>query len=255
MFKFLTRRKHPSASTQPLPRAPDGLRIYAVGDIHGRYDLLLQLQEQISVDAAEHPNKTKTVIYLGDYVDRGPDSHAVLEHLSTRPLLDFTAVFLKGNHEQAMLDFLREPGAHADWLAYGGLATLSAYGIRAAARDLEQIAQEFRLALPQHHYHFLERLEMYHVVGGYLFVHAGIRPAVSLEHQSPNDLLWIRDTFLSYRKPHTHCVVHGHSVTDEAEFRANRIGIDTGAFATGRLSCLVLDGETQTLLDTWHASP
>ena len=230
------------------------MRIYAIGDIHGRDDLLCLLHERILDDAARYPHQQKIAIYLGDYVDRGPDSCDVLERLSTRPLPDFTSIHLMGNHEQAMLDFMRDPNPCPNWLRYGSLATLSSYGVSTRTRHeqkpLPQLAQELMLNIPAHQRDLLDRLEIWRVFGDYCFVHAGIRPNIPLEQQKTDDILWIRDDFLHYTKPHPKVVVHGHQICDEPEIRHNRIGIDTGAFATGLLSCLVLDGEKQGLIDT-----
>lgn len=250
----LFRKNQASTDAAGCPRTPEDMRIYAIGDIHGRDDLLRLLHERILDDAARHPYRQKIAIYLGDYVDRGPDSCDVLERLSTRPLPDFTSIYLMGNHEQALLGFMRDPGAWSNWLLYGSLATLSSYGVSTRTQNdqkpLHQVAQELALKMPAHQLDFLDRLETWRVFGDYCFVHAGIRPNIPLERQNPDDLLWIRDEFLHYSKPHPKVVVHGHQISDEPEVRSNRIGIDTGAFATGRLTCLVLDGEEQTFIDT-----
>lgn len=230
------------------------MRIYAIGDIHGRDDLLRLLHERILNDATRHPYRQKIAIYLGDYVDRGPASYDVLERLITCPLPDFTSIHLMGNHEQVMRNFMRHPEAHSSWILYGGLAALSSYGvstrIQNAPKPLHQVAEELALRMPAHQLDFLDRLETWRVFGDYCFVHAGIRPNIPLERQNPDDLIWIRDEFLHYAKPHPKVVVHGHQICDEPEVKSNRIGIDTGAFATGRLTCLVLDGEEQTFIDT-----
>ena len=254
ILESLYKIRDPSAAVLSAPRVPEDRRLYAIGDIHGRYDLLLALQERMLSDAAEHPDKHKAAIYLGDYVDRGPQSREVLEHLSTGTLPGVASIHLMGNHEHALLGFLRDPLAHSDWLQYGGPATLASYGIDASQSFLPsrliQMARELQLALPPHQLQFLEQLETYRIFGDYLFVHAGIRPGVPLARQQPDDLLWIREAFLHYRKPHPHFIVHGHHISDRPEIRPNRIGIDTGAFATGRLSCLVLEGVERTFIDT-----
>jgi serine/threonine protein phosphatase 1 len=234
------------------------MRIYAVGDVHGRADLVQRLLGQIEADAAQHPDKDRRLVLLGDYVDRGPQSREVLELLSTFEGSGLSACFLMGNHEQAMLGFLADPVAMAQWFEYGGLETLASYGIAAPARevdDLLETAAALRAALPAHQLAFLEGLELSRRFGDYLFVHAGIRPEVPLEAQEPRDLMWIRETFLSYDKPHPLMVVHGHHVTDGVDARANRIGVDTGAYATGCLSCLVLDGAQRWVMDTRRGEP
>ncbi|MFD2110237.1 metallophosphoesterase family protein [Thiorhodococcus fuscus] len=250
----LFRKRRGSTPPTTAPSTPPGICIYAVGDIHGRYDLLLALQDKILADAAERQERHKIAIYLGDYIDRGPDSRKVVAHLHANPLPDFTSIHLMGNHEQSMLGFIRAPDHHANWLQFGGLATLTSYGVGSSALGLEtelrQMARELEMQIPEPERVFLERLEAYRVFGDYLFVHAGIRPERPLESQEMADLFWIREDFLRYTKPHSHVVVHGHHVTEEPVVKDNRIGIDTGAFATGCLTCLMLDGEERRFIDT-----
>lgn len=254
MIGFLSRRLSPAKSEPQPARVPDGSRIYAIGDIHGRYDLLLSLQQRIVSDAQAYPEMRRVVIYLGDYIDRGPNNREVLDQLIDNPLPGFESIHLMGNHEQSLLSFLREPETFGEWLLYGGLATLNSYGVQAAACNdknaLERAADELEASLPEPHKSFLSSLETYRVFGDYLFVHAGIRPGVAIEQQHPRDMLWIRDEFLRYQKPHSHTIVHGHHIVDEPDIRPNRIGIDTGAFATGCLTCIILDGESRSFLDT-----
>lgn len=246
-------RERRSALSQEPARTPDGMRIYAVGDIHGRADLLERLQDQIEQDAARHPGKQLLLIYLGDYVDRGPQSREVLELLSRHRPLGASTHFLSGNHEQAMLSFLRDPLASAQWLGYGGWETIASYtggAWEADPDDLVETAAVLRAALPEHQLAFLEALELSRCFGDYLFVHAGIRPGVPMERQQAQDLLWIREPFLRYTKPHPFVVVHGHHVGESVDVRPNRICVDTGAYATGCLSCLILDGAERLLLNT-----
>ncbi len=227
-----------------------------VGDIHGRADLVRQLHGLILADAAAHRNGRPVVVYLGDYVDRGLESRQVLDLLLEEPLSGFEEIRLLGNHEQAMLDFLEDPGIGPAWLHYGGAATLYSYGINAQARPPEgverfaHLSAELARLLPPRHLQFLHRLKLHHVEGDYLFVHAGIRPGVPIERQQREDLLYIRDEFLNFSDSHGCIVVHGHTITADPDVRANRIGIDTGAFATGRLTCLVLDGAERRFLQT-----
>ncbi len=237
------------------PRIPQGSRIYAVGDIHGRCDLLDRLHDLIIADARAHPAARQLVVYLGDYLDRGYQSREVIDCLLDRPLEGFEVIHLRGNHEQRMLDFLEDSGIGLNWLMIGGDATLYSYGVSKAPRagrldDLDTVRRAFRDALPQSHLDFCRGLESYHVEGDYLFVHAGVRPGVALAAQEVRDMLWIRDEFLNSATDHGKIVVHGHSIVDAPETRANRIAIDTGAFATGRLTCLVLDGEARAFLGT-----
>lgn len=237
------------------PRIPKGSRIYVIGDIHGRCDLLDRLHDLIIADARTHPAARQLVVYLGDYLDRGYQSREVIECLLARPLEGFEAIHLRGNHEKVMLDFLEDATIGLNWLMIGGDATLYSYGVSKAPRagrsdDLDTVQRAFRDALPQSHLDFCRGLESYHVEGDYLFVHAGVRPGVALAEQVARDLIWIRDEFLNSTADHGKMVVHGHSIVDEPETRANRIAIDTGAFATGRLTCLVLEGDGRAFLNT-----
>ena len=230
-------------------RVPEGTRVYAVGDIHGRVDLLERMHRKIVADAASSEAGRRVIVYLGDYVDRGPDSAAVIDLLLDHPLADFEAVYLKGNHEDFMLKFLDGNGEGLGWLFNGGDATLASYGIDDDCwRDLDpdglhKIRDELIRSLPPRHRAFLEELALSHVEEGYLFVHAGIRPGVTVDQQSAEDLMWIREDFLLSSADHDHRVVHGHTITWSPEVRANRIGIDTGAFASGVLTCLAVEGE------------
>jgi serine/threonine protein phosphatase 1 len=194
------------------------------------------------------------VVYVGDYVDRGDDSRGVIELLSAGPLPGFRSVHLMGNHEDIMLRFLEDASAAPLWIANGGDATLYSYGVpwrpAASEGDYDYVQAEFRRALPESHLRFLRRLALSHVEGDYLFVHAGIRPGREIELQDAADLMWIRGEFLDSDADHGKVVVHGHTISPEPVLRDNRIGIDTGAVATGRLTCLVLDGSSQRILQT-----
>jgi len=242
-------RKTPKR-TGPLLAA--GRRIYAVGDIHGRSDLLAALHLKILQDAEGYAGD-REVVYLGDYVDRGLDSKGVLDLLIGKPLPGFRSTHLMGNHEQAMLEFLSNIEICQSWLAFGGGATLHSYGVPFDAvqptdDDYRALQQALAQRLPPDHLAFLKALKPYRTVDGYLFVHAGIRPGVTLADQTAADLLWIRGDFLTSGADHGHVVVHGHSITFEPEIQQNRIGIDTGAYATGVLSCVVLEGDSQRVL-------
>ena len=247
----------PDRDPRPAPRrtVPDRCRVYAIGDIHGRLDLLRTLEGLIRDDAAAAPEARKGVVYLGDYVDRGPDSRGVIEHLLAEPLAGFAAVHLIGNHESMMLDFLRDVAMGPGWMWNGGDATLESYGVAApigwSDRDqLEAARGGLSAALPPEHRSFLDRLVRSHREGDYLFVHAGIRPGVDLDTQDPNDLIWIREPFLDSTADHGVVVVHGHTITREPELRDNRIGIDTGAYGTGRLTSVVLVGDQARVIQT-----
>ena len=240
------------ARERPPPRIPAGERVYAVGDVHGRADLLADLQGQIAGDAAARPVARPTVIYLGDYVDRGPQSPEVLDRLIDAPLPGFASVHLLGNHEDTMLRFHDGDFAVAmGWLTYGGEQTLRSYGIDLDhVPSLDALRQRLVHSVPPRHIDFMRGLSLQHRVGDYLFVHAGIRPGVALDRQKRDDLLWIREPFLGSAADHGAVVVHGHSISREPEQRASRIGIDTGAFATGRLTALVLEADDQRFLHT-----
>jgi serine/threonine protein phosphatase 1 len=241
---------------EPIARAvPAGTRVYAIGDIHGSLIPLRLLRDAIREHADAHPIERKCLIYLGDYIDRGFDSRAVIEMLVNEKLSGFEHVFLKGNHEDGMLRFLADGSNALFWVAYGGIATMFSYGVKPpdpATSEDEVIRARKELAkkLPPEHLDFLAKLEPYRIEGDYLFVHAGIRPGVPIEMQREEDLLWIRDEFLRSQQEFGKCVVHGHSISRQADFQPNRIGIDTGAFASGTLTCLVLEGTKQELIAT-----
>lgn len=234
---------------------PAGRRVYIVGDIHGRDDLVRTLHEMIVEDANARPADERVVVYLGDYVDRGPGSFQVVEMLLRKPLDGFERVFLRGNHEEMMLRFLDGP-ADPNWLFNGGDATIASYGVAVGWKDFQPPALErlrLRLvdAVPPEHVAFLEDLRLYHEEGDYVFVHAGLRPGVPIEKQSPREMVWIRDLFLRSKGDFGgKRVVHGHTITAEPDVRSNRIGIDTGAFSSGRLTCLVLEGSETRFLHT-----
>jgi len=243
------------AKTERTHRVPDDRRIYVIGDIHGRADLLARLHADIAADAAKAAGgRTKVVVYLGDYVDRGLQSFEVLETLIHEPRQGFESVHLRGNHEDLMLKFLDAP-RDATWIYNGGDATLASYGVLISSMmmlpaDLAELSARLAEALPAEHRAFLNGLDYVHVEGDYLFVHAGLRPGVPLAAQRHTDMMWIRDRFLSSDADFGRRVVHGHSIRTDPDVRSNRIGIDTGAYATGRLTCLVLDGSEQWFIQT-----
>lgn len=228
--------------------------VYAIGDIHGQIDLLKALHRKILSDVKRRRAVRKVVIYIGDYVDRGEKSPHVLDLLLDQPLPDFEHVYLMGNHEQSLLEFLRNASIGPRWVRLGGNQSLYGYGVRppwsTLAMDFELTRQQFAERLPLRHRRFLERLPYTHVEGDYFFVHAGVRPGVPLVAQVPDDLLWIRDDFLRSKVFHGKIIVHGHSITDQPDVCWNRIGIDTGAFASGKLTCLVLEGTRRAFLQT-----
>jgi serine/threonine protein phosphatase 1 len=219
--------------------------VYAVGDVHGCADLLDALIFRIEADRAARPAAAPLEIYLGDYIDRGPDSAGVIRRLRARAA-ERDIVCLLGNHEAMLLDVLNGSLDASQWLANGGEATLASYGIkppRFAWFDAASLQ-----GLPAEDLAFLRSLRLSCRCGPYLFVHAGVRPGVPLDRQDPEDLVWIREEFLAFEGPLGAVVVHGHTPREAPEFRRNRIGIDTGAVFTGRLTCLRIDRNGATLL-------
>lgn len=243
-------------SEGPTATVPDGKILYAIGDIHGRSDLLAELLALIERDAARFdPRSEKTLIFVGDYVDRGPDSRGVIELLCHGLPSGFGAVFLKGNHEAFLLGFLKDPALLGAWRQNGGEHTLRSYGVDPDRLDGQKAAPEtwrdtFSAALPAPHWDFLRDLRLSYEAGDYLFVHAGVRPGVPLDVQDPDDLLWIRDAFLKWDEPFGKIVVHGHTPERNPAIKPNRIGIDTGAVLSGRLTALRLKGRTVEFLQT-----
>jgi serine/threonine protein phosphatase 1 len=231
------------------PGVPARRVVYAIGDIHGYLALLDDLLAKIQDHAEAYPGFQKTIVFLGDYVDRGPDSHGVVERLATFALPDFDVVFITGNHEEMMLTFLDDVTIGNAWLRSGGLETVQSYGVLTEMQDIDMDAlqQDFVAAMPHHQRMFLKGLDLCHTVGDYFFVHAGVRPGQPLDTQVAEDLVWIREPFLTSRRDHGKVVVHGHSINYEPEFFPDniyprRIGIDTGAYRNGVLTCLALVG-------------
>jgi hypothetical protein len=235
-----------SSSKRGAAQLPDGVRIYAIGDIHGRADLLEETLLKIDADRTSRPPASRAfTVFLGDYIDRGPSSRQVLDLLLGHQRADET-VFLKGNHETFVPLFLDEPAVLDEWRLCGGLETLLSYGLKPSIRPDadEQIALAGQLArsIPGAHLEFLDSLDLCFSCGEFLFVHAGIRPGVPIRQQKEEDLLWIREEFLSFEQPFESFIVHGHTPVPVPDLRSNRINIDTGAFATGRLTCIVIEG-------------
>lgn len=249
LFRSRTQVVAPTA-----PTVPDGTVVWAVGDIHGRLDLLEPLVEAIIADLRASAAPRKLVVFLGDYIDRGPDSRGVLQLLAG--LSDVQGVewrFLKGNHEQAMLGFLADPSAGRRWCEYGGDSALRSYGLRIPelAHRTEawaRVAADLRHKLTAREMEFLENLELSLTVGDYFFAHAGARPGVALDRQTAEDLMWIRNSFLDSPAAFDRVVVHGHTPTSRAHVDHRRIGIDTKAYDSGILSALRLEGCERRLL-------
>ena len=244
---------------------PSNTRVYAVGDIHGYPDALDALHKKIESDIAGDPIDRVQIVYLGDYIDRGPDSKGVIDRLVDRELYAPTIehVFLLGNHEDAMTSYIDgdadASGMHFDWLKYGGIETLESYGIEpdmgvTQEARVVQISAELEEKMPTSHKEFFKNLKLYHEVGGYLFVHAGIKPGVKLQKQVKQDMTFTREPFMSYEKLHPWRVVHGHTPPKDrqVDIRPNRINVDTGHYMGGPLSALVVEGEDVRVLDVLH---
>lgn len=252
MFAKLLRSR--TRADARLDALPDGARVYAVGDIHGRLDLLDELLARIDADEETRPPAETTIIFLGDLVDRGPDSAAVVERLRLLAASGRRMRFLTGNHEEVLLEALEGNAKALKLLCrIGGRETVLSYGIGGDDYDrltYEELAEALEQLVPESHRDFLRSFENAITLGDYLFVHAGIRPDRSLDEQRPSDLRWIRDTFLEHRGRLGKRVVHGHTIAPEVEFRPHRIGVDTGAYETGKLSALGLDGVNQWIIQT-----
>ncbi|MBU0725791.1 MAG: metallophosphoesterase [Alphaproteobacteria bacterium] len=235
--------------------APPDTRLYAIGDVHGRADLLSELLELLKRDAARAPESRRVLVMLGDYIDRGEWPRHTVDMLLEDPLPGAELVLLCGNHEDYLIRFLDDPSVGPHWLANGGDATLRSYGIE-PGRHLRMADGWRRMslllgeALTPAHRDFYAGLKTHHIEGDYLFVHAGIRPGAPLDGQSREEMLWIRDLFLSSTADHGAVVVHGHTVSWAPEDRPNRIGIDTGAFMTGRLTAAILTGTERRFIAT-----
>ena len=233
------------------PRLPDGIRIYAFGDIHGRADLLKQMFTVIDADLACSPVARPIEVFLGDYIDRGPHSGATLDLLVERSRSRET-VCLKGNHEAYFLEVLGDPAKLDSWRQFGGLQTLMSYGIQPSlnpdAAERTQLISALAEALPSSHLEFLRSLKPSFTCGDFFFSHAGARPGIPLEEQSESDLLWIRNEFLDSEQKFGKFIVHGHTPVREPDIRPNRINIDTGAYATGKLTLLTIQGSSMLAL-------
>lgn len=247
MISTLFRKKRNVAVAAPAnPRVPDGVITWAIGDIHGRLDLLKPLVETIMAEAAASGADRKVVIFLGDYIDRGPDSRGVIRYLAALPKdAGIEWRFLKGNHEEAMLNFLADPATGPTWCEYGGDAALASYGLRLPQMKHKpeawaHLAADLDHKITSTERIFLEGLELSLSVGDYFFAHAGARPGVALDQQSSRDLMWIRNSFLDSDVAFEKVVVHGHTPTREVHIDSRRIGVDTKAYESGILSAVGL---------------
>lgn len=244
-----------TAHVQARFAAPERTRLYAVGDIHGRADLLEQIIARIAADAATHDGD-KRIVFLGDYIDRGPASRQVIERLMS-PMPDgIEHICLLGNHESAFLSFHDSERPKGDWLKHGGLETLLSYavshtpGLPTPERMLA-LQAALRERFPASHLEWLKSLPTFTEFGDYYFVHAGIRPGIPLNEQNSHDHMWMRHGWVDYDgPPFDKMIVHGHTISENVEIKPYRIGIDTGAYATGRLTALVLEDVQQRILHT-----
>lgn len=231
---------------QEGPSIPAGYRVYAVGDVHGRLDLLDDLLSRIEGDINSRPPAQNLLVFLGDLIDRGPCSAGVVERLRTYQRPRLRTVFLSGNHEEVLLRLLRgERELVRDWLKFGGAECLRSYGLDPAlcnSMEPGRALDAIRTKIPDSHQTFLRRFVETFRIGDYLFVHAGIRPGVALSDQVQADLRWIREPFLNCNDDHGFVVVHGHTIVEDVEIRANRIGLDTGAYRSGVLTAIGLEG-------------
>lgn len=246
-----------AVDTHPRGSKTDGRILYAVGDVHGRLDALEGLLKAISQDLSQSALTEKAaLIFLGDYVDRGSQSRDVIDTLiGLQSVGEIEVIMLFGNHEQTLLNFLTDAGVGPSWAEYGGGATLASYGVEAprlgaSSEEWEATRTAFAAALPPTHLTFFQSLELIRVIGDFAFVHAGLRPGVAISDQSRHDLLWIRDEFTKSHARHEKVVVHGHTPADAPYDSATRIGVDTGAYATGVLSAVRLMGSSRRFLTT-----
>jgi len=224
---------------------PKGLRLYAVGDVHGRADALRDVLARIDDDIKRRPAERAIQVFLGDYVDRGPQSREVLNLLIARHRTH-ELLPLKGNHEVMFLDFFKNPSMLTNWRQQGGLQTLMSYGLKPSlnpgAAERQDLASNLGRSVPPEHLQFIAGLPTSFKCGDFYFVHAGIRPGVALGDQRDDDLLWIREEFLLHEREYEKIIVHGHTPVPEPDVRTNRVNLDVGAYATGRLACMVIEG-------------
>lgn len=251
MLRFLPRQRS-------NPKGVPDYRAYVVGDVHGRLDLLEDLLSRIHAEIQHRPAPKVLLAFVGDLIDRGPSSAHVIERLRTYHRDGIEPVFILGNHEEVLLRILAGDAELIDqWRWFGGAECLQSYGIDpdelALLKDDDALAL-IRNAIPKNHVEFLEGFADSCRFGDYLFVHAGVRPGVPLDQQSQSDLRWIREPFLFDETDHGFIVVHGHTISLQVEERPNRIGIDTGAYRTGVLTALAIEGESRWLLDTQQSS-
>lgn len=243
-----------SSKHRDRPVGASGCRAYVVGDIHGCLDLLEDLLAKIYAELQHRPADKAFLVFVGDLIDRGPYSAQVVERLRSYRRTGVEPIFILGNHEEVLLKIIRgDTSLVESWLEFGGLQCLQSYGVdvrRILGKSADELVDFVRSAVPAAHVEFLESFIDSWRFGDYLIVHAGIRPGVAVEDQRQSDLRWIRAPFLKDDRDHGFVVVHGHSISERVEERSNRIGIDTGAFRTGILTALAIDGEDRWFIDT-----
>ncbi len=230
---------------------PPGMRLYAIGDVHGRLDLLGRLHDMIAAEIERDRPDDWRIVHLGDYVDRGPQSAGVLDLLVTRTKAEPRQLCVVGNHDLGFLDFLADPDGGGLFARYGGRETALSYGVRLGFDHPDTLRlgwAELSCAVPGRHRAFLRGLPFSLEFGDFYFCHAGIRPGVPLDRQKPDDLVWIRQEFHDWAEPHPKLIVHGHTPHAEPEVRDNRVNVDTAAFASGRLTALVIEGTAKRFL-------
>lgn len=251
MIGVIRQLMRPRSERMPPAAAPPGERVYAVGDVHGRLDLFSALANAIEADDRARAPADTTIVLLGDLIDRGPHSAEVIT--AARKWRERRKVrILGGNHEEMFLLAFEDIDVFRHFWRFGGEETLTSYLADPAVltgTDMEEAHAIFRASVPPEDLQFVAGFEESIAIGDYLFVHAGIRPGIALDEQVPADLRWIREPFLSSRHRHGAVIVHGHTIIDEPEIRANRIGIDTGAYMSGRLTALGLDGTSRWLIE------
>jgi serine/threonine protein phosphatase 1 len=235
------------------PSIPEGNRVYVFGDVHGRADLFARLEGMIRADLKQSPASHVTIIGLGDYIDRGPDSRAVVDRAIALGR-EFDAVFIRGNHEAIFEGFLANPAIEGEnWVSQGGFECLLSFGVQvrwnARTDELVRARNDLAARLSPDHLLFLQSLRLSHQIGDYFFAHAGARPGTPLDRQEARDLLWIRRGFSDRDEPFEKIVVHGHTPVQHPYLGRYRINLDTGAYATGRLTCMVLEAERRRFME------
>ncbi|MBK6493219.1 MAG: serine/threonine protein phosphatase [Sphingomonadales bacterium] len=252
VFKRLFGRKEEIAPR--IWSAPEGQRIYAIGDIHGRLDLIDQLILQIEQDNASRNRVRTQIIFLGDLCDRGPNSRGVIERVMQLASASSDVRLIAGNHEELLIRAWEGDRRSVGLInRVGGRETMLSYGVdevKYDEADTDELLEMLVTHIPESHIAFLKGADDWIVAGDYLFVHAGIRPGDAIEEQRTSDLRWIRREFTDFEGSHGMMVVHGHTITEDVEERVNRIGIDTGAYASGKLTALGLEGEERWFLQT-----